>query len=173
MHSISKSISKPAPLKLRELTPTQRILARALIGNKWRKLYTEARADADKDCDFDRDCDVTPEACTLNASEVPKSKKDEFAESFGDSLVVDSSTIDVWNWSKYDSSNKRIDGVTLQETDDKGIVVSKNFVPTEEDEPDDTAHDYGEMVAVPYACGKGVTMHAWVPKKVAGDMMGH
>ena len=172
MLSISKTISKPSLLKLREMTPTQRILARALIGNKWRKLYSEARADADKDCDFDRDCHVTPEACIIKASEVPESKKDEFAESFGDSLVVDSSTIDIWTWSKFDSSNKRIDGVTLQETNDKGDVVSKNFVPIEE-EADDTAHDDGEMVAVPYACGKGVTMHAWVPKKVAGDMMGH
>jgi hypothetical protein len=173
MTSISKSISKPAPLKLREMTPIQRILARKLIGSRWEKLHSEARADADRDCDFDRDCDVTPEACSMTASEVPKSKKDEFAESFGDSLVVDASTIDVWTWSNYDSSNKRIDGVTVQETDDKGTVVSKTFVPTEEDEPDDTEHGDEEMVAVPYACGKGVTMHAWVAKKVAGDMMGH
>tara|TARA_B110001452_G_C15217756_1_gene422243 strand:+ start:66 stop:584 length:519 start_codon:yes stop_codon:yes gene_type:complete len=172
MSSISKLISKSAPTKLREMTPIQRVLARSLLGNKFKKLYVEARRDADRDCDFDRDCDVTPEACTLYSSDVPKSKRAEFAKSFGDSLVVDEKSITMSTDWTYDSNNNRTYGVTIQESNGV-LLIAKTFVPVSADGAGDTAVDDDEMVAVPYGCGKGVTMHAWVSKRVAGDMMGH
>ena len=175
MSSISKLISK-APrtlLKLREMTPVQRILAKTLIGSRYNKKYIAARLAADKDLDFDRDCgDVIYEACSLDSSDVPKSKKTEFAKAFGDSLVVDTEGITIETDRIWDASNKRVDGVMIYEHDSE-LCVAKTFVPEADDEPVDTAGGDDEMVAVPFSCGKGVTMHAWVAKKVAGDMMGH
>ena len=169
----SKALSKPAPLKLREMTRTQRTLACALMGKQWKDLYVQACLEADRNGDVDRHhCDVTDEARTINSSDVPSSKQQQFKDCFGDSLTIDG-TFDITTHVKYDSNYKPIDGVIMQEVDDDGAVLSKTFVPIEKEEPDDATHDDGEMVAVPYASGKGATMHAWVPKKVAGDMMGH
>ena len=180
MSSISKSISKGSHtrLKLREMTPSQRLLAKTLIGSKYIKRYAEVRLLADRDCDFDRDCDVTPEACILKSSDVPKTKKTDFAEAFGDSLVVDTEGITIYIDCTWDANNKRVDGVTIREYE-KEFCAAKTFIPEAGDTvgdttgTGDTVGDDGEMVAVPYSCGKGVTMHAWVPKKVAGDMVGH
>jgi hypothetical protein len=175
MSSISKLISKApcTPLKLREMTPVQRILAKTLIGNRYNKKYIEARLAADKDLDFDRDCgDLLYETCSLDSSDVPKSKRTEFAKAFGDSLVVDTEGITIDTDRTWDANNKRVNGVTIREHDGE-LCVARTFVPEADDEPDDTVGVDDEMVAVPYACGKGVTMHAWVAKRIAGDMMGH
>lgn len=182
MSSISKMISKAArtPAKLRDLSPLQSILVKNLICAKYTKLHIAARLEADKDFDFDRNCDTTDEACELEISDAPKSKRAEFSDAFGDSLFIDTDSLTVDLDHKWDEKNKRSDGVTIKEFE-KGVCINRSFIEhadeaNEADEADEEAGEAKgeeEMVAVPYACGKGVVMHAWVPKKVAGDMMGH
>ena len=174
MSSISKTICKNAArvTKLGDLTPVQSILVKSLMSTKYSKLRTDARLAADRDLEFDRDDDVSADACELNISEVPAGKRVQFSDAFGDALVIDSDTISFSLDKKWDSEKKRTDGVTVREYEE-GECVSSTFVPNESNEPKDGSPEDEEMVAVPYACGKGVTMHAWVPKKVAGDMMGH
>ena len=174
MSSISKTICKNAArvTKLGDLTPVQSILVKNLMGNRYSKLRTDARLAADRDFEFDCDDDVSADACELNISEVPAGKREQFSDAFGDALVIDADNISFSLDKKWDSNNKRTDGVTVREYE-KDQCVSNTFVPNEPNEPKSASPADQELVAVPYACGKGVTMHAWVPKKVAGDMMGH
>jgi hypothetical protein len=168
---ISKSISKT---KLHTLTPIQRTFVKKLLGEKYMHLYTQERAAADRDLEFDRGIDVTQEACCLKSADVPKKNRAEFQSSFGTALLIDDNAVTFSIDRKYDTDNTARDGVTICEFDGEARLT-RSFLETtratEAEVPNDKSAEE-EMVAVPFALGKGAVGHSWVPKSVAGDMLG-